>query len=153
MDSKDGTTTLYLSNASEDQNANVLEAVAGRAAHGVRGFSVNGVGVVAASDNGTGLHATSTSGSAIVADCQANAPTIMATHTGASANYSLIAYSANGIGVLAIGEQSPIMLGAHSQEGPPQSGTHYPGELFLDVKIDLYLCKTGGTPGTWKLIG
>jgi hypothetical protein len=33
------------------------------------------------------------------------------------------------------------------------AGFHNAGELVLDANADLYLCKTSGSPGTWKLLG
>jgi hypothetical protein len=36
--------------------------------------------------------------------------------------------------------------------GPPTSGTHGQGELYVDVNGLLYLCTVAGSPGTWQQI-
>jgi hypothetical protein len=58
-----------------------------------------------------------------------------------------------GLGVWAMGGRAPILLAPSAKKGPPASGQHERGELMVDKKGDLYLCKKSGTPGTWKLIG
>jgi hypothetical protein len=58
-----------------------------------------------------------------------------------------------GLGVWAMGGRAPILLKPSAKKGPPTSGEHERGELMVDRKGDLYLCKKPGTPGTWKLIG
>jgi hypothetical protein len=58
-----------------------------------------------------------------------------------------------GLGVWAMGGRAPILLKPSAKKGPPTSGQHERGELMVDAKGDLYLCKKTGTPGTWKLIG
>jgi hypothetical protein len=58
-----------------------------------------------------------------------------------------------GLGVWAMGGRAPLLLKPTITKGPPTSGLHEKGELMVDRKGDLYLCKKTGTPGTWKLIG
>ena len=59
----------------------------------------------------------------------------------------------DGIGVWAMGGRAPLFLKPTITTGPPTSGIHEKGELMVDRKGDLYLCKRSGSPGTWKLIG
>ena len=59
----------------------------------------------------------------------------------------------DGIGVWAMGGRAPLFLQPTVTKGPPTSGGHAKGELMVDTKGDLYLCKRSGSPGTWKLIG
>jgi hypothetical protein len=58
-----------------------------------------------------------------------------------------------GIGVWAMGGRAPLFLKPSAKVGPPTTGEHARGELMVDRKGDLYLCKKPGTPGFWKLIG
>jgi hypothetical protein len=51
------------------------------------------------------------------------------------------------------GGNAQIFLFPAFSAGAPTGGDHSRGELFLDSHGDLYLCKTSGTPGIWKLIG
>jgi len=59
----------------------------------------------------------------------------------------------DGIGVWAMGGRAPLFLQPATAKGPPTSGDHKKGELMVDVKGDLYICKASGRPGRWKLIG
>jgi hypothetical protein len=59
----------------------------------------------------------------------------------------------HGLGVSATGFRAPIRLTPWITAGAPTSGRHERGEMMVDRKGDLYLCKRGGTPGTWALIG
>ncbi len=58
-----------------------------------------------------------------------------------------------GIGVWAMGGRAPLLLKPSSSRGAPAAGRHERGELMVDNKGDLYLCKKTGTPGTWARIG
>jgi hypothetical protein len=57
--------------------------------------------------------------------------------------------SQGGVGGYFQGSLAPLLLvPATSGTGQP-SGTHSAGELYIDSQGSLFLCKTGGTPGTW----
>jgi hypothetical protein len=59
-----------------------------------------------------------------------------------------------GIGIRASGETAALQLGrSGTHPGPPSSGFHEAGMLYLDPQADLYLCKDSGDPGFWKLLG
>ena len=58
-----------------------------------------------------------------------------------------------GIGVWAMGGRAPLLLKPSSSRGAPAAGRHERGELMVDNRGDLYLCKRTGTPGTWARIG
>jgi hypothetical protein len=74
-----------------------------------------------------------------------------------------IATSSNGSGVdatgivyglRAVGGLAPLLLvPAHGRVGPPTSGTHLQGEIFLDTNAALFQCVADGTPGTWVRVG
>ena len=105
---------------------------------GIQGISNTGTGIVASSDQGVGLQAGSVGREGISATSQA-AEGIRA--VGAD------------VGVYASGQNAALRLEPAKTVGAPTLGTHKAGELMLDAKTDLYLCKVAGTPGTWKKIG
>ncbi|MFG2873893.1 hypothetical protein ACGFYU_02590 [Streptomyces sp. NPDC048337] len=64
------------------------------------------------------------------------------------------AFGGRGIGVRAFGETAPLQLSPSGADpGPPTSGDHEAGMLYLDFQADLYLCKASGNPGVWKFLG
>jgi len=48
----------------------------------------------------------------------------------------------------------PLRLEPSSQQGPPTTGNHSMGELFVDTQGVLYFCKQSGPPGVavWKTV-
>jgi microcystin-dependent protein len=52
-------------------------------------------------------------------------------------------------GVVARGTTAPLLLERAGTAGPPSSGIHRAGELFVDAGGVLFYCKVSGTPGTW----
>jgi hypothetical protein len=50
------------------------------------------------------------------------------------------------------GGLAPILLVPAGAAGPPTSGTHAQGELYVDANAVLYICTAAGTPGTWQQI-
>jgi hypothetical protein len=59
------------------------------------------------------------------------------------------AQSAHGVGVAAQGGLAPLFLvPASGAAGPPASGTHSKGEVFVDSAGAHWLCTGAGTPGT-----
>lgn len=66
--------------------------------------------------------------------------------------------SAHGIGVSGSGgvfgaslqgKQAPLRLVPSESSGPPASGAHLMGELYVDSVGDLFFCKVSGSPGKW----
>ena len=72
--------------------------------------------------------------------------------SGTATAHAVVALGQSGIGIYASGEQAPIQLGRAQTAGPPATGFHSAGEIFLDANADLHLCKVDGTPGTWTLV-
>jgi hypothetical protein len=64
----------------------------------------------------------------------------------------VIGESDTGYGGSFTGAAAPLLLGPSSAAGPPNSGTHKMGELYVDVNGVLYFCTANGTPGTWKMV-
>jgi hypothetical protein len=60
--------------------------------------------------------------------------------------------SDTGYGGSFTGAAAPLLLGPSSAAGPPNSGMHKMGELYVDVNGVLYFCTANGTPGTWKMV-
>jgi hypothetical protein len=59
-----------------------------------------------------------------------------------SSNWPLVVKSKAGV--------SPLVLtGGAASAGPPTSGLHVQGELYLDQNAVLFYCTAVGTPGTW----
>jgi hypothetical protein len=58
-------------------------------------------------------------------------------------------YGTGAYGVAAEGSLAPLLLYPGIAAGPPTTGTHLAGELFVDSNGRLYYCLEGGTPGTW----
>lgn len=50
------------------------------------------------------------------------------------------------------GDRAPLRLEPAAAAGHPTTGFHQKGELYVDVKGDLFYCKDDGTPGTWFLV-
>ena len=63
--------------------------------------------------------------------------------------YGVVAQSNNGYGILAAGGLAPLILQGSLTVGPPTSGSHVPGELYVDANGAFYGCAVPGTPGTW----
>ncbi|HWL37882.1 MAG TPA: hypothetical protein VNQ77_16980 [Frankiaceae bacterium] len=100
--------------------------VVGTGYNGVRGESTNGIGVHATdAAGGRGLSAYSNTGDAI---------------TG---------YSNGGYGAWLTGAKAPLKLEPHGSDGPPLGGSHARGEVMVDVNGTVWVCLTGGSPGTW----
>ncbi|MEU1312459.1 hypothetical protein ABZ419_26710 [Streptomyces cinnamoneus] len=58
-----------------------------------------------------------------------------------------------GTGIRAGGDTAALQLRfSGTQPGPPTSGFHEMGMLYLDNQADLFLCKQDGDPGVWKYL-
>jgi hypothetical protein len=57
--------------------------------------------------------------------------------------------AANGYGVLASGGRAPLFITPNGGSGPPASGAHTAGEVYIDGTHTLFLCTADGSPGTW----
>jgi hypothetical protein len=128
-------------------------------ATGVRASSTNGIAVAANSPNSLGVNAT---GGQIAV--RAYSPD-RGVQTNSDNGAALIGNSTKGQGVRAISSQlyggefaggkAPIRLQPASTVGPPQSGTHQRGELYVDSNGDLFFCQAdsvNGSVGTWKKV-
>jgi len=54
-----------------------------------------------------------------------------------------------GYGAVVSGGLAPILLEPSGTTGPPTTGTHALGELYVDADGVQYRCAAAGTPGTW----
>jgi hypothetical protein len=50
------------------------------------------------------------------------------------------------------GSRAQLMLQPKSTAGRPTSGAHTKGEIYMDSAGALFVCVTGGTPGTWRKV-
>jgi hypothetical protein len=65
------------------------------------------------------------------------------------AGLGVLGVSNGGYGVYAQGGLAPLFLSPAGTAGPPTTGSHAVGEVYVDSAGRLYSCVTGGTPGTW----
>jgi hypothetical protein len=118
--------------------------------NGTGGFGIGVYGSQAGS--GWGMYATSVSGIALNADG--------GTGVGVNADggVGIEAFGTTGVGVLASGSTygltasgslAPLHLSPAGAAGPPATGAHSSGELYVDANGRLYYCMASGTPGTW----
>jgi hypothetical protein len=72
--------------------------------------------------------------------------------TGTSLNGDgVLGVSLNQIGVSAQGGLAPLLLvPATGAAGPPAAGTHSQGEVYVDSSGSFFVCRSGGSPGTWQ---
>ncbi|HEV2235851.1 MAG TPA: hypothetical protein VGR57_04235, partial [Ktedonobacterales bacterium] len=104
---------------------------------GVEGVSDSTFGVYAQSSSGTALQGQSTNGNGTV---------------GNSINLNgITGNSTNQYGGAFTGGLAPIYLtpSASLGSGPPASGAHQKGELYVDALGALWYCTVGGTSGSW----
>ncbi|MFI6877763.1 hypothetical protein ACIBL6_30395 [Streptomyces sp. NPDC050400] len=115
---------------------------------GVHGDSVNGPGVRATSEGSTALEALSTRG--IGAAVSGNGTGLVADNASPEGGVAVVALGqAKGIGLYASGERAAVQLARAPYAGSPKADYHDVGEIVLDSKADLYLCRKAGTPGSW----
>jgi hypothetical protein len=121
---------------------------------GAAGVSIGGIGVLAFSREREAVNAASISGDGVRASTYGSfgAAVFAECASGTATGHAVVALGQSGIGIYASGEQAPIQLGRAQTAGPPVTGFHSAGEIFLDANADLYLCKVDGTPGTWTLV-
>ena len=62
------------------------------------------------------------------------------------------AQSTNGLGLVAQGGLSPLLLTPSTSAGPPTSGAHSRGEVYVDAAGFAFVCSLAGSPGTWQRI-
>jgi hypothetical protein len=123
-------------------------------AYGSAPFPVTSKAVQAYCEQGTAVVADSRDGSALFAHTVNGTSAIVADQgSGNPRSAAIVALGGAGTGLYASGQTASIQLGRSAVPGPPATGDHEAGELVLDANADLYLCKSGGTPGTWKLLG
>jgi hypothetical protein len=134
---------------------------AGFDAIGVKGETVDGVGVKGIGKNGvigespTGGHAAvygghiGSSGYGVVGD-----------GTGSTGS-GVLGRNTNGNGVEGrdsryggkfAGSRAQLMLEPKTAAGKPTTGTHTKGEIYMDSAGTLFVCTVSGTPGTWRRV-
>lgn len=69
--------------------------------------------------------------------------------SGESAHGTGVSGSGGMFGASLQGKQAPLRLVPSESSGPPASGAHLMGELYVDSVGDLFFCKVGGSPGKW----
>ncbi len=78
-----------------------------------------------------------------------SAPGLYARESSSGGSIGVIAQSVNGYGLIAEGGLAPILISTSTTVGPPSSGQHQPGEIYVDSNGAFWGCVASGTPGTW----
>ena len=121
---------------------------------GVHGHSDYGAGVLGASEHGTGI--SGSSGGGIAVDGQGSVGVRGRSNASGGAGvrgygdgYGVQGFS-QGYGAEFTGAKAPLRLVPASTLGAPSGGAHAAGELFVDANGALFVCVSGGSPGTWR---
>ena len=102
-----------------------------------------------------GVFGGSTAGSGIVgmtsapATAGADIAGVVGSDVSSSGSAGVIAISDHGYGLAAYGGRAQVYLQPGGVAGPPTSGAHTGGELFMDAVAVLWICTAAGSPGTW----
>ena len=134
--------------AIKDNDGVIGFCAGGPMSSGVHGFSFDGRAVVGTGDAGIGVLGEIRTGNsspnsiAVQADNES-------TGAGAIGVKATATAGTGGLGGSFAGSRAPLLLVPASTNGAPKTGTHAPGELYVDAKGDLYYCRAAGTPGTW----
>jgi hypothetical protein len=132
--------------------------------YGVFGSSISGDGVRATSDTGYGVFATLTGdgNGAIRGIDQSTQTDSYGVAGNSNSGTGVIAGSVDGIGISTSGGLAPILLSpAQGLSGPPTSGTHSQGEIYVDQSGAVFVCTAASqvivinghvTPGTWQQV-
>lgn len=109
------------------------------------------IGVYASSPHGTGLYGVTNDGTAASGQAGLYAQ-------GKSSGTGVAGISGTGIGVAGAstsgiggsfsGGQAPLALALAAGVGPPSSGTHVAGELYVDSNGTIWVCQSSGTFGS-----
>jgi hypothetical protein len=91
---------------------------------------------------------TTNQGAGVQGDHTSNGPGVFAVSSGGP---GLFAVSANGYGGRFKGGKAQLKLEPGSTEGRP-GGQHSKGEIYMGAKGALFVCVSGGTPGTWRKV-
>ena len=93
--------------------------------HAIWGLCAPGVGTGVLGEGKVGVHGKATAGEGVASDGYA--------------------------GVFE-GGKAQLRLVPGETAGKPKTGQHQKGELYLDRNANLWLCRAGGTPGTWRKV-
>jgi hypothetical protein len=119
--------------------------------NGVYGSSDSGNGVSGQSNSNYGLSGVSKTGCGVFAQSESNSALKAESNTGiglsasSTSNYGLSAFSLTN-------SQLRLVPKENNLSGPPTSGMHYKGEIWLDDTGSLYICSAQGSPGNWQKI-
>jgi hypothetical protein len=125
--------------------------------YGVWGLSGNGFGVHGDSDANTGVAGVGgiygvwgknvSSGTGVYGENDGSGYGVYGYSTN---NIGIWGNSPNGVGGQFGGGKAPLLLLPAGTAGPPTSGSHYLGELYVDGNGILFSCTANGTPGAWR---
>ncbi len=137
-----------------DANGNGVYGSHAGGGSGVYGASANGFGVFGDSASDIGVYGRSYSQSGTVFSV---ADGVRGYSDSGSAVHGTAGTGSNSAGGGYGGQfdiqgtgRAQLLLTPFGPGGHPTTGTHRIGEIFMDPNGNLFVCVTGGTPGTWK---
>jgi hypothetical protein len=132
-----------------------LFKLAGAAAVGAAGASLLSAAPAEATTGVMMFGTKNDAGADVTTLTSSNQATLAVTNTGNGNNVAVVAQnvSGSGYGVQAMGGLAPLWLVPNGTSGPPTTGGHNPGEVFVDANFALFHCVGAGTPGTWVRVG
>jgi hypothetical protein len=115
--------------------------------YGVHGESKNGFGVWGHSDNNTGVGGVG----GVYGVWGKNVSTGIGVYgENDSTGSGVTGVSTGGLGGVFTGGRAPLLLTPAGAAGPPTSGSHARGEVYVDSNGLLFSCTASGTPGSWR---
>lgn len=120
------------------------KAIAANASSG--GSSTIGI-AISASGSGSAIGVSSSSGSGN--GVQGSSGTGIGVYGSSSSGNGVRGKSTTGYGVSAVGGKAQLYVAPAGSAGPPTSGTHNKGEVYVDSTGVHWHCTLSGTPGTW----
>lgn len=122
--------------------------------YGISGFSGTRSGVTGAtrSAEAAGIHGTSASLHRSAIGVEGSVANGLGVSGFSDSGTGMRGESSAGRGGVFAGGTAPLRLVPSRRAGPPKTGAHEKGDIFLDRNGGLYVCVKTGTPGTWKRI-
>jgi hypothetical protein len=132
-------------------------------ATGLYATSSAGTAVRGGANSGTGVHGSSVSGTGVDGESESyygvfgDSVSYVGVQGSSSSGIGVRGQAGDlhdpgtGLGGVFGGGRAQLLLvpAVSSGAGAPSANTHNPGEIYVDSNATLWVCMTGGTPGTW----
>lgn len=137
-----GTATTSLAAALTQPTLALSSTAGGVALDAIVSSSSSGGPTIRATNNALG-------GNAIVAQITSGSGSATLVSVTNGYGRGIIGGSTYGYGIEATGGLAPLHMVPASAAGPPTSGTHALGEVYVDSNGQVYKCMAAGSPGFW----